>query len=71
MVPVRSDVLKFLFNILSQDWIGKYSAIFRRKVAERTDERVGSMNEIVMGMRVIKMYAWEKPFTALINRLRW
>jgi ATP-binding cassette subfamily C (CFTR/MRP) protein 4 len=61
---------KHFKHFLILDWIGKYSAMFRRKVAERTDERVRSMNEIVMAMRVIKMYAWEKPFAALINRLR-
>jgi hypothetical protein len=28
------------------------------------------MNEIVSGMRVIKMYTWEKPFSLIVNEAR-
>ena len=28
------------------------------------------MNEVISGMRVIKMYGWEKPFGALVNEVR-
>ena len=42
----------------------------RRKVAIQTDERVKIMNEVLAGMRVIKMYCWEKPFIELIKRIR-
>jgi hypothetical protein len=49
---------------------GRYAAKFRLKIAKRTDERGGLMNEIIVGMRVIKMYAWEKPFTLLIDGVR-
>ena len=42
----------------------------RRKVAVQTDERVRLMNEILSGMRVIKMYCWEKMFADLVRKVR-
>ncbi|OXA59787.1 Multidrug resistance-associated protein 4 [Folsomia candida] len=53
-----------------QYWNGTLSTEFRRKIAVKTDERSRTMNEIIVAIRVIKMYAWEKPFTNLINKLR-
>jgi len=52
------------------DFSGKYSAIFRHNIAIKTDERGRMMNEIIVGMRVIKMYAWEKPFSMIIDKIR-
>ena len=52
------------------DLVGKYSGIFRLEISRRTDERARFMNEIITGIRVIKMYAWEKPFSNFIHRLR-
>lgn len=34
------------------------------------DERVKSMNEILSGMRVLKLYAWEPSFEKLIENIR-
>lgn len=42
----------------------------RNKTAIHTDERVKVMNEIISGMRVIKMYCWEKPFGELVAKIR-
>lgn len=42
----------------------------RFKIALRTDRRVKLMNEIVTGIQVIKMYAWEKPFEKMVALLR-
>ena len=43
---------------------------FRFKAAWLTDKRVRIMNEIISGIRVIKMYAWENAFNRLISKLR-
>jgi hypothetical protein len=54
----------------SIDLIGKLSAIFRVQIAKQTDERSRIMSEIIVAMRLIKMYAWEIPFAAWIKQIR-
>ncbi|KAM9836010.1 ATP-binding cassette sub-family C member 4-like [Aulostomus maculatus] len=53
-----------------QSWFGKLFGIFRSKTAVLTDNRIHIMNEVVSGIRIIKMYAWEKPFSALVTEAR-
>lgn len=43
---------------------------FRLMVADRADNRIKLMNEIVSGIQVIKMYAWEKPFQKVVADFR-
>ena len=35
-----------------------------------TDERVKVMNEVISGMKVIKLYTWEDSFADLISKIR-
>ncbi|XP_047105893.1 ATP-binding cassette sub-family C member 4-like isoform X1 [Schistocerca piceifrons] len=60
----------FLITLPSQHITGRLSAKYRKEVAIRTDERMKLMNEIVSGMRVIKMYGWEMPFAKLVAQSR-
>ncbi|XP_014214767.1 probable multidrug resistance-associated protein lethal(2)03659 [Copidosoma floridanum] len=49
---------------------GKLVSYFITKLVCKTDERLKLTYEIIKGIKVIKMYAWEKPFALLINRSR-
>eukprot|EP00978_Attheya_sp_CCMP212_P023150 scaffold70236_cov57-Attheya_sp.AAC.1 len=53
-------------NIVVFSIVGK----MRRKVLKYSDLRVKMMNEILNGIRIIKFYAWEKPFAKEVAKLR-
>ena len=45
-------------------------SVFRFKSAKVTDRRIRIMNEVIIGIRVIKMYAWEHAFKRVVQQLR-
>ncbi|XP_075056002.1 ATP-binding cassette sub-family C member 4 isoform X1 [Mixophyes fleayi] len=53
-----------------QTCLGKFFTSLRGKTAAFTDTRIRTMNEVISGMRIIKMYAWEQSFTELVNDIR-
>ncbi|XP_045510491.1 probable multidrug resistance-associated protein lethal(2)03659 isoform X2 [Colias croceus] len=53
-----------------QIFLGTRTAYYRRSTAIKSDERVRLMEEIVIGMEVIKMYTWEQPFRKIIDAVR-
>ncbi|XP_022123996.1 ATP-binding cassette sub-family C member 4 isoform X1 [Pieris rapae] len=59
-----------LQTIPVQSYMSKLAARLRMKTACKTDERVRIMDEIINGMQVIKMYAWEKPFEQVVALAR-
>ena len=44
--------------------------VIRLKAARITDSRIKVMNEVITGIRVIKMYAWEYAFSDVVNKMR-
>ena len=60
-------VLVFSFTQL---WSGRLFAKYRIKQASATDKRLTAMNEIITGIRAVKMYAWEWNYRDIIKRLR-
>ncbi|CAG2104614.1 unnamed protein product [Medioppia subpectinata] len=59
-------VLFIPFQVL----MGRMFRNIRQKTAKLTDSRIRLMQEIIAGMRVIKMYAWEQPFAQLVSEAR-
>jgi len=47
-------------------WVAK----LRMKAARVTDKRLAVMNEIVSGIRAVKMYAWEWPYRDVVRMIR-
>lgn len=58
------------YHDIFSGYLGKLTSTYRMKTAKRTDFRVRLMNEIISGIQVIKMYAWEKPFEKVVEIAR-
>jgi ABC-type multidrug transport system fused ATPase/permease subunit len=43
---------------------------YQKAVMKIKDERISTMNELLLGIRVVKFYAWEEPISVKISRLR-
>ncbi|EFA03656.1 probable multidrug resistance-associated protein lethal(2)03659 [Tribolium castaneum] len=53
-----------------QFYMGKLTSFYRRRTAQKTDNRIRLMNEIICGIKIIKMFTWEKPFSKLVEMAR-
>ncbi|KAI1287364.1 ATP-binding cassette sub-family C member 4 [Halotydeus destructor] len=67
---VLAGIAILILFITCQAGMGKLFAIFRRRTAACSDKRIRLMNEIISGMRVIKMYSWEEAFAKIIGDMR-
>ena len=50
--------------------MARKSAELRKRAAIFTDKRLVIMNEIISGIRAVKMHAWEWNFTDIVRHLR-
>jgi len=64
-----SLISQCLFVLLSM-WISSKSSGMRDHKNKLTDMRIKYTNELIECIRLIKLYAWEKPFSKIINSLR-
>lgn len=62
-------ILIFVF-VPFQGYMGSKFSKLRTQTADKTDERLLTLQEVLMAMRVIKMYTWEKPFANLVTESR-
>ncbi|XP_023212547.1 multidrug resistance-associated protein 4-like [Centruroides sculpturatus] len=53
-----------------QIMLGKLYSKLRLQAAVLGDERLNLLNEVIAGMRLVKMYTWELPFASLIEKIR-
>ncbi|TKS67158.1 Multidrug resistance-associated protein 4 [Collichthys lucidus] len=60
----------FFIMMPVQTMFGRLFSALRAETAVLTDDRIRTMNEVISGIRVIKMYGWEKPFAALVDEVR-
>ncbi|XP_055086828.1 ATP-binding cassette sub-family C member 4-like isoform X4 [Periophthalmus magnuspinnatus] len=65
-----SGMAIFLILMPVQTMFGRLFSRFRAETAILTDDRIRTMNEVISGIRVIKMYGWEKPFADLVDEVR-
>ncbi|XP_037709040.1 probable multidrug resistance-associated protein lethal(2)03659 [Drosophila subpulchrella] len=63
-------VIFMLLLIPLQMFLGKMTAVLQLRVAKRTDNRIRMINEIISGIQVLKMYAWELPFQKMVEYIR-
>ncbi|CAM1312335.1 ABCC4 (predicted) [Pycnogonum litorale] len=53
-----------------QVFIGKIFGNLRSKTGNATDKRAKIMNEIIFGIKIIKMNAWEEAFSNVVSKFR-
>ncbi|XP_067125031.1 ATP-binding cassette sub-family C member 4-like [Centruroides vittatus] len=58
------------FFIPIQLALGKLYSKLRLQAAILRDERLNLLNEMIADMRLIKMYTWELPYSALLKKIR-
>ena len=66
MIGASIFLLVSVYNSIAASKAGK----IRNKAAAQTDKRLTVIKEIVTGIRVVKMYAWEWNFRNLIAQIR-
>ena len=50
--------------------IGRKQMKFTRAVMGSRDRRVKLTNEVLQGVRILKLFAWQRPFEAAVNSRR-
>ena len=59
-----------LVIVAFQMFMARKAAKLRKKAAAFTDKRLVVMNEVISGIRTVKMHAWEWNFRDIVRNLR-
>ncbi|KAJ3368117.1 hypothetical protein GGF31_006825 [Allomyces arbusculus] len=59
-----------VFMLVLQWWTGRLVENLQTRLMATTDVRVKKTEEVLQGIRVIKYFAWERPFAAALHALR-
>lgn len=69
-LPALAGFTVTLAFIPASTWVAKKQAGVRKQLMIHTDRRVKLTSEVVAGMKAIKLYAWEGPYTDRILAIR-
>ena len=69
-VSVFAGVAVMILLIPASTFISRYMQKIQAGQMKKKDERIKLINEILSGIKVIKLYAWEKSFTSLVRDIR-
>ncbi|XP_015431114.1 PREDICTED: probable multidrug resistance-associated protein lethal(2)03659 [Dufourea novaeangliae] len=65
-----TGMITFLLCIPLQMYFGRKVMRLTHSSAQKTDNRLRLMNQIIAGVEVIKMYVWEVPYSLLVQNAR-
>jgi ABC-type multidrug transport system fused ATPase/permease subunit len=59
-----------MLSVPLKNFLARKLGAMRKRVIRATDRRVKLINDVLQGIRIIKLYAWEKSFLKLISAVR-
>lgn len=63
--------LATLYSIIPlQAFFARKFSQYRKETVKIRDDRIRSTSDVLFGMNVVKLYAWEQPFEARLNEMR-
>lgn len=55
----------------AQYYLGWKIATFKLETVEVSDARVQRMHEILLAIKLVKFYVWERSFSSQVDEVRW
>ena len=70
LIPALAGLGVMLCLFPLNAFLGKKLSASRKRLITKTDARVKMVSEVIMGIKAIKLYAWEDPYISRISQLR-
>ncbi|CAG5131727.1 unnamed protein product, partial [Candidula unifasciata] len=67
---VITGLVLLIITVPFNMWIGKQQKLIQDSLLQRKDQRIKIVNEILNGMKVLKLYAWEDEFKRKVEAVR-